>query len=84
MKANRVVLVGHKFMPTQNDVKLAVHVREDIHPTQKIADCQLITVECPIEIGEADLLTVMKEGEWSQALLGKYFKENILAGDQIK
>jgi hypothetical protein len=84
MKVNRVVVIGQKFMPTQDDVRLAVHVWEDQFSSKRIRGCELITVECPIGTSETDLLAAMKESDWGLAVLGKYFKENILAGDKIE
>jgi hypothetical protein len=84
MKVNRVIVIGQKFMSTQDDVRLAVHVWEDMFPSQRIKGCLLTAVECPIGASETDLLTAMKKGDWGLAVLGKYFKENILAGDKIE
>lgn len=81
---NRVVVVGHGFMPTQADLNLAARLWENLNSPFKIRGCPATTVECPIGTRGADLLAQMKKGDWGLAVLGKYFKENVLAGDKIE
>lgn len=83
-KVNRIVVVGHGFMPTQDDLNLACRLWEKLNHPIKIRGCCVTTVECPLGTRGADLLAEMKKNDWGLAVLGKYFKDNILAGNKIE
>ncbi|MCJ7729382.1 MAG: hypothetical protein MUO27_05855 [Sedimentisphaerales bacterium] len=83
-KVNRIVVVGHGFMPTQADLNLACRLWGKLNHPINIRDCYATTVECPLGTRRADLLAEMEKSDWGLALLGKYFKDNILAGDKIE